>query len=484
MDRRLFLSGLAATLPSISLAETRPVLRNAANIIRAATAGTSRLDPVLAPITGYVLRDVTNGNIIDAYQPNLALPPASVTKAITAVYARHILGPGYKFTTRLMATGPLQNGVIEGDLYLVGGGDPALDTDELASLAAALVNAGIRGITGKFYVDSSALPDIAQIDPAQPTYLGYNPTISGLSLNFNRVYFEWKQAANGYQLSLDARTERLRPLVRGISISTENRGAPVFKYTNVNDHDRWSVATSALGSSGGRWLPVRHPADYVGEVFQTLALNAGLKLPPHHRKTAPVNATEVVRFDSHHLDEVLRWLLKYSNNLTAECLGLTASYGAGKRPGTLHDSASAMSRWVEQYLNVSGTEFHNHSGLTDRARVSALQMANMLASPISQQHLNGLLKPVALYDTSGKPFNNNGMNVFAKTGTLNFTRGLAGYLDKGQRRYSFAIFVANLDMRSNIPVAQMERPQGAKAWSNRAKRQEKSLLKHWIGLLG
>jgi D-alanyl-D-alanine carboxypeptidase/D-alanyl-D-alanine-endopeptidase (penicillin-binding protein 4) len=487
MDRRHFLTSVAA-LPSLAWANppstaTRPVLRNAANLQRVALSSARRLDPALSSITGYALFDAGTGEMLDSYQPDLALPPASVSKAITAIYARHVLGPDYRFVTRLYATGPVVDGIVQGDLYLVGGGDPALDTDELAELAAAAVSAGVRGVTGRFFVDGSALSDISEIDPSQPNYLGYNPSISGLNLNFNRVYFEWKQTSAGYDLSLDARGVHNKPLVRWMDIRAEDRGAPVFKYTKVNGHDRWSVARSALGNGGGRWLPVRQPADYVGEVFRTLAGAAGLRLPAHKHGVLPRQATEIAQFQSNHMDEVLRWMLKYSNNLTAECIGLTASQKLGHRPLSLRNSAGSMGRWVQANLGVSGVDFRNHSGLTDRSRVSAAQMAGMLAHSRSQAGLSGILKAFNLVDRSGNSMNVGDVQVSAKTGTLNFTRGLAGYLEKAGRKYSFAILSADLAARANIPLAQRERPRGAKTWGGKAKSQEQALLRHWLEMV-
>lgn len=487
MDRRFFLSAMAAIIPASAFATPpstalRPVLRDVANIRRMLGSSSRLLNPALANVTGYVLYDADSGALLDSYQPNLALPPASVTKAITAVYARQVLGPDYRFVTRVKITGPVQGGIVQGDMYLVGGGDPALDTDEVASLAQAVAGAGIRGVTGGFYVDNSALPEVGEIDPTQPDYLGYNPSISGLNLNFNRVYFEWKQATSGYDLTLDARGEQYRPAVRWMDISSEKRGAPVFKYVNNNGHDRWSVAESALGEGGGRWLPVRQPADYAGEVFTTLAAHAGVRLPAHRLRNVPRGATEVAQFASEHLDEVLRWMLKYSNNMTAECLGLMASKRLGNRPSSLQDSAAAMGRWAKDNLGVSSGDFKNHSGLTDRSRVSSAEMAGMLASPLARAHLAGLLKPVNVYDTSGNVME-NGVQVVAKTGTLNFTRGLAGYLSNGGRTFSFAIFAADLQTRRNIPMAQRERPRGARTWSSHAKAQEQALLRHWMGMI-
>ena len=480
------MASAAAFLPSVAWGGAptwteRPVFRqNAWSVV---TDSTALLDAKLARITGFALCDATSGEVLDSYQTDLMLPPASVTKAITAVYARSVLGADYRFVTRLFATGPIVEGVVQGDIYLVGGGDPALDTDELAELAEAAVLAGVRGLTGQFYVDGSALPNITEVDPTQPDHLGYNPSVGGLNLNFNRLYFEWKQTVSGYDLRLDARGIEHKPLVRWVDIKTENRGAPVFAYSKLDGHDRWSVAESALGKGGGRWLPVRQPADYAGEVFRTLAAVTGLQLPAHKLGKAPALVREIARFESNPLDEVLRWMLKYSNNLTAECLGLMAAVKLGRQPASLRDSAVIMNQWARDNLGVMDVEFHNHSGLTDLSRVSAGQMVKMLAHPYSQTQLDGLLKKINVLDRRGNLIDTGTVEVVAKTGTLNFTHGLAGYLEKAGRKYSFAIFTADIERRANIPMAKRERPEGAKVWLAIARKQENALLRQWAAEL-
>ncbi len=488
MDRRIFLAGLAASLPSITRAEAPttsrvPLLRNPDHIRQVSASSARLLDPSLSSVTGYALIDVQSGNIIDSYQPQISLPPASVTKAITAVYARDTLGADYRFQTRVAATGTVSGGILQGDLYLIGGGDPLLDTDELADLARTLVQNGVRGISGRFIVDASALPYIPEIDREQPDYLGYNPSIHGLNLNFNRVYFEWKRVDAGYTVSLDARGERHVPRVARIGMDIANRDLPVFEYRSVNGRDQWSVAQSALGDGGGRWLPVRQPSDYVGEVFATLANSMGLRLPLHQNGVTPAGAQILASFNSADLDEILRWLLKYSNNLTAECVGLrtTQMLGGGQR--SLDSSSDHMQRWAERNLQGSQIDFRNHSGLTDDAQMSPLAMATMLSNPRAQSHLLHILKPFVVTNNQGNALD-LGRGVIAKTGSLNFTRALGGYIEKGSRRYAFAIFAADLARRNAVPMALREQPPGARTWSGLARAQEQKLLNHWWSQLG
>ena len=80
---------------------------------------------------GFVVADAKTGKILESRNPVLSLPPASVTKSVTALYALDALGSAHQFRTRLIADGSISNGRLRGNLILSGGGDPTLDTDGL-----------------------------------------------------------------------------------------------------------------------------------------------------------------------------------------------------------------------------------------------------------------------------------------------------------------------------------------------------------------
>ena len=183
----------------------------------------------------------------------------------------------------------MTNGEIDGDLILLGGGDPTLDSDALGELAAALKARGVRGVKGKFRVHSGALPFVKKIDPEQFDHVSYNPSVSGLNLNFNRVHFEWKRAATGYEVTMDARARKFRPQVASARMRIVERQTPVYTYKNGKGVDEWTVARRALGKGGARWLPVRNPSLYAGEVFQTLARSHGIVL------REPIESTSACR---------------------------------------------------------------------------------------------------------------------------------------------------------------------------------------------
>ena len=471
-------SGALANAPTRSL---RP-LPKPADAERRALPSAERLisDAKLGGKTSFAVADAQTGEVLDTYQPLSAHPPASVTKAVTALYALDRLGVERRFATELVATGPIRNGVLEGDLVLAGGGDPTLDTDGLEQLASALEGWGLKRISGQFRVWGGALPGAFEIDPSQPDHVGYNPAITGLNLNFNRVFMEWKRDASGYAITMDGRSERLRPRVRVAEARIADRKSPVFTYEDVNGRDRWSVARTALGKGGGRWLPVREVDAYVGEVFREVAAQQGIRLPaPGVASSAPrgsVLAQEV----SGSMASQVQAMLKYSTNLTAEVTGLTTTRQRGASARTLAASAREMTAWAKTSFGVRQAKFVDHSGLGDGSRIGADEMVQILTRSGWNGPLRAVLKDIKLVNSKGKPAPIAGVSVKAKTGTLNFASALSGYIEcPNGRRLAFAIFSADMKRRAAISRAQRERPEGGRAWRKRAKAMQQKLLRHW-----
>ena len=236
-------------------------------------------DARLGGNVAFMVVDSSTGKVLETLNPELPIPPASTAKTITTLYALETLGADFQFQTRIAATGTIQKGVLHGDLILLGGGDPTLDTDALGDMVAELKKQGLRQITGRFIVDARALPQIDVIDPSQLDQVGYDPGLSGLNLNFNRVYFGWQRRGKGYDLTMDARGVRYKPGVTCATITAVDRGAPIYDYQRKNGVEAWTISEGALGSSGGRWLPVHHTDVYTGDVFRQLAAGWALRCP-------------------------------------------------------------------------------------------------------------------------------------------------------------------------------------------------------------
>jgi len=467
-----------------------PPLRPA-RVAAAAPAGTA---PAAAPAAealvqaarlggqvAFAVIDPATGALLEAREPDTALPPASVSKAVTALYALDALGANHRFLTRVMATGAVGgDGRVNGDLLLVGGGDPTLDTDRLADMVAQLRARGVRGISGRFLVHSASLPTIARLDPDQLEHVGYNPTISGLNLNFNRVYFEWTRAGGGWRVSLDARGERHRPVTSVAQMQVVDRAVPVYTYSDAGGIDRWTVAAQALGNGGSRWLPVRRPELYAGDVFRALCAAQGITLPaPATAGGGAVPGTVLVEHRSAPLATLLSDMMRWSTNLTAETVGLAASIARGGRPATLADSGAMMADWAAG-RGLSVARLVDHSGLGDGSRVTARALAGYMAQAHRAGTLRGMMRPVTMRDAAGSPLRNPPVTAQGKTGTLNFVSALGGFLDaRGGRTLAYAILTADMDVRARLRDDQRERPPGGRDWSARARNLQQALIERW-----
>ncbi len=499
-SRRSILAGLAASVAQGALAQEASLIapKTSARPLARGEEGVARPRPAPPPLPDLaeviaaaglsgqfscVVADAITGEVLESYQPTLALPPASVAKSLTTLYALDSLGPGYRFKTRVLATGPTVEGIIQGDIVLAGGGDPTLEADGLATLVAKLSQAGIEGVTGRLILVDAALPRLRHIDSDQPDHVGYNPAISGLNLNFNRVFFEWKRDSDGYDIVMEARAEGVRPSVDMARMRVVDRSVPIYTYTALGGRDDWTVAKGALGKGGGRWLPVRNPTRYAGEVFRTLARDKGITLPAPQEGDMPASARVLAERSSADLRRILKDMLKYSTNLTAETVGLSASQARGLAVTSLTESSAAMNQFLASRYGMDGAALVDHSGLGEDSRVTSFAMATGLARAGHQGPLPDLMKPVTPRDENGKAVSNSRVRIQAKTGTLNFASALAGYISApGEREMTFAIFSANLEERAKIPKEDRERPEGSRAWNARSRRLQRKLLTRWAKL--
>lgn len=484
------LAGVSAPLQA-PLPPLRALGGSAAVALRApvAPAGADLLARFrLAGQAGWIVIDLDTGEVLEAESPDRAFVPASVAKLPTALYALEVLGPGWRFETRLVASGEVVGSTLRGDLYLQGGGDPELDTDALLPLVMQINQTGIREVTGQFYVDGGAAVIAAAIDADQPIDAPYNPALSGLCLNYNRVHLAWTpRSGRDPDLALEARAERLSPAAAGIRVALSSySGAPVFSHAVEDGVEVWRIRTAALGRrAGSRWLPVRRPALYAGRVFAGLAATYGIVLTDPREGEAPFTGAVLARQASRPLAAILSDMLEHSTNLTAELVGIAASRAQGAAPRDPSQSAAVLNAWAGGFAGFPpgdpGFRLANHSGLSLESLVSPRRMADILRAAAAHPAVAGFEELVLPGMIAGMLKRHNvgdegvvlpeGLVVRAKTGTMNFVRGLAGYIaTPGGRRLAFAYFANNVDGRGG---------GGDRAWLGRAKGLERALIRSW-----
>ncbi len=476
----VFIAGTALCAPLALYAQSvslRP-------LSRPGSATTSEIDSFVrrAGITGEIGVSAINlqsGRVIYERNQNQSFAPASVLKVFTALYALEMLGPSFRYSTKVLADGPIKNGQLTGNLYLVGSGDPMLDTDHLFALAKEVKVAGIHSVTGDLFYTGQKFPRISQIDPLQPVQAGYNPSVSGLNLNFNRIYFEWTKSPANTELRLDARGSGVFPKTNTIEIYPVKDQSPTYRYNETADKEVWMVAKEALNEKGGVWLPVRKPERYCANIFSDLLGSLGINIG---RKSSVITLPTLHPIASHEsipMDEMLIHMLRYSINLTAEIVGMTATQKSGGDATSLASSADRMQLWAQREFSVDTANFVDHSGLGDKSRITPSDLSSGLHKIFKERPgFLSLLRKIKPRDNSGKIDDSSKLGIRAKTGTLNFVSALAGYVIEGANApFAFTVMSQDLNRRSaaqanNLNVA----PKGSKLWNVRSRRMQHQIL--------
>jgi D-alanyl-D-alanine carboxypeptidase/D-alanyl-D-alanine-endopeptidase (penicillin-binding protein 4) len=433
---------------------------------------------------GFILADVQSGKILESQSADQSFMPASVAKLAAAYAAIKILGADYRFTTALYRRG--------NDIYLRGGGDPVLSANDLQKLALQLQANRPDGKGGRFFFDDALMAALPEVSASQPIPTPYNAGFGALNVDFNRIEVVWSKAAGGVPIF------QARSIADGLILPCDwitfapaeealPPGAP-FVYDGAGDRERWRYAGD-LPAQGNTFLPVRSPSLQTALVFRQLVLAGGTALPLPEPGHVPANAVEIAIVQSPSLSEILGGLLRYSNNMEAELIGLAASRQLTGKALPLRESSAALSQWLTQQAagtDWRGLRLENHSGLSAENRISPSQMLALLRLIAAEPALMAVLPQRDddgdIADVSAKSI---ARPITGKTGTMDYARGLAGFFPaRDGRLLAFAIFVFDGKRRAALDAAMDRRvadsPPVATLWTRRAKSLDNALMKAWL----
>jgi len=403
---------------------------------------------------------------VDARMPRTSfnadkpMNPASVMKLVTTYAALELLGPAYAWKTEAYASGPLKDGVLEGDLVLKGSGDPKLGFEQFWLLLRQLRAKGLREIRGDLVLDRSHFApdghDPARFDgePLRP----YNVGPDALLLNYKALRLTFLPDAAGKTIAVAAEPAPAQLDLLNLVKLTEG-ACPGAWYEGIRMDLGHTDAAARLILTGNypaacgeksRHVAVLGHAQFVAGVFRQLWAELGGTLQGAWREgTLPNGARLLARTESPALAEVVREINKYSNNVMARQIYLTLGAEHAKRPARAEDAEAAVRAWLAQKdLRMPELSIENGAGLSRSDRISAESLGRLLlaawASPVMPEFVASL--PLAGIDgTMKKRVNGSGVagQAHVKTGYLDGVRALAGYaLDRRGRR-AVVVFLAN-----------------------------------------
>ncbi len=358
----------------------------------------------LAP-SGLVLVMDADGKELVAQNADEPFVPASVTKIVTAWLALQVLGADYHFETRFY----LDSKRV---LYVRGGGDPFLISEEVALLATELVAAVGEKPIKRIVIDASYFPTNLSIPGVEDTTKSFDTLNSALAVNFNTI----SAVRRGNKVEPAEKQTPLTPL----AISQ-------FRARGPNGHGRISLnqnPTQGLQYAGELLAAfIKRAGGSVGGKITTGAVPAGLAPVYVHRQSRP-------------LSEILRELLLGSNNYVANQIFLEIGAKSLGGPVSLEKSVAVARKILAANDLADAIKLEEGSGLSRGNRFTARGLAKLLN--LFAPHL-GLLK-----GSKGESY---------KTGTLEGVRTLAGYVSSsahGQIRFVIALKGNNGALRFDL----------------------------------
>jgi serine-type D-Ala-D-Ala carboxypeptidase/endopeptidase (penicillin-binding protein 4) len=371
--------GLVAAIVALTVpAGTGATTRTAAPRLDAALERALRAPYIDADSSAAIAVDLRTGSTVYELNGRRSLLPASAEKLAVSFAALRVLGPGFRFRTEVVGVGARSGRVWQGNLGLVGYGDPTLDLSDLDRLARELARTGIRRIAGRVFGDDT-------------------------HFDARRDALGWKSSYLGYES---------RPLsalaVEGLRFNGANGSAAAAARAFTDALERRGIAVS--GRAGGG----RAPGDALTIAFHL---------------SAP-------------LARIVRLMNGESDNFVSEMVLKELGTTVASRGSTAAGARVVRATLSEAGVRLAGVRIADGSGLSKYDRSTVLALTDILSAGASDTAIrDAFVTSLAVAGVSGtlehrlarRPTKGR---VIGKTGTTNRASSLAGFV---RRRYVFAI---------------------------------------------
>lgn len=414
---------------------------------------TMMTDPVLKNATwGFVVYDPKTKKVISSYNESTPLVPASTTKLLTTETALNLLGENYRWMTQLEYSGTIdENGVLNGNLYLIGSGDPSLGTnkagawsyrDIISDFMGGLSREGIRKVNGDIIIQTAL----------------FKGNITRLPENV--VWLE----NNNYYLPVGT-TREINPaneklIMKKSGLTSEK------KYFYMSPYANQMVYAEKYEGDGILTTKLPDAPAYLANSFRTTLVKSGIgvtgKVTPKMTDAAPESRKLVSAYKSPTLGDIVFYTNQHSDNSLAEALLKTVGFQK------MGDQTSESGRMVvtnhlkEESFDMMGLNYIDGSGLSRSNNVTPISQVKFLTSLMDEKYYKTYFTSLPVGGQSGtlkRMFIGTGNGqVFAKTGTLNKVKTLAGYLKTNSgKTLVFSLMVNNYSGSVDMVKKRMEK---------------------------
>lgn len=322
-----------------------------------------------------LITDLGTGKIVDSHNADTPLIPASVTKTVTIASTLGKTGINHRYKTDVYLTGPIKDGTVEGNIYIMGSGDPTLGADVepypadfIGEITKALQKKGVREVAGTVRIDATAIDA-----PAVPPSWGSGDRAKDYGAP---VYgFNWHRNASGSRSVQDPQAAFARDL------------------------------TSRLARAG---ITVRRALMYPDEKL-------GKPLVTH---VSPA------------IDDIMRSCMRRSDNMYAETLLRTFAFLNGKPSTPEAGGKEEMALWKKRGAHMEGVNIVDGSGLSRQNRLTARFLSDVLTQMASNVDYASFFPLAGQEGTLAKFLKDTPLDgyIAMKTGSMSGVQCYAGYM--------------------------------------------------------
>ncbi len=343
---------------------------------------------------GILAVDAASGEVLAAVHPDRPLVPASTVKLVTLACALHRLGPARRLETVFLSRSrPGADGVLHGNLWVRGGGNPLLRVEDLWAALRELWALGVSRVEGDIVLDDHLFepPGRPASWPRRRVVDPYDAPQGALSIAWDSVEVIVRPG-NRPGAPADV---RLFPLAHPCRVVSRVRTVPAGGRSRVRVDVREDgpgvlvlSGTIPVGSDPWRrWVHLGHPGEVAAAAIRELLDRAGIGLDGKVRRgrvPGDADLVELLAHESPPLADLAKAIAKHSSNYGAEMLTrLLAVEAGGSRPGTTGAGVAVLRSCLRELdvpargvRLVDGSGFGRENRLTARALVALLQAAS------------------------------------------------------------------------------------------------------------
>lgn len=427
----------------------------------------SRIDEILAgdPARnaqwGIAVTDVATGEMLYTRRAEQRFSPASGLKLIVAATAAHVLGPSFRYITTLSADGPVEGGVLRGDLVVRGTGDPTISgryADSTVAIFSAFADSleqrGIGSIEGGVVVDESEWDEVYVHEDWEPDDLvwWYGAPVAPLGFNNNALDVTIEPGSVGQPAQVTWIPETEFMTVRNETRTVAAGQPETLDFDRAGPHT--IVVSGDVPADADGWteyLAIDDAAGFAGTVLREVLEREGIDVGVDDVRVvqeSPATETVLARHRSVPLDSMVKVILVRSQNWFAE--QLVKTLGREERDDGSWDAGLAVEReFLTNEVGLQETEFtlRDASGLSTRNAITPEALAKLVRyierTPDQAMVRAALPAPGGDSPQLEDRLSDLGDRLHAKTGSMEDIASLSGVVvtDDG-REVAFSI-IAN-----------------------------------------